>query len=64
MKNVAGHWFYEYAAIDYVTGIVFGEIYPIQSTYESVRFLELIIKHSPFSVRGLQTDNHSTFTNY
>lgn len=64
VKNLAGHWFYEYDAIDYVTGIVIGEIYPIQSNYESVKFLEVIVKRSPFSVRGIQTDNHSTFTNY
>lgn len=64
VKNVAGHWFYEYDAIDYVTGIVIGEIYPLQSNYESVKFLEVIVKRSPFSVKGIQTDNHSTFTNY
>jgi len=64
VKNVAGQWFYEYDAIDYVTGIVIGEIYPIQSNYESVKFLEVIVKRSPFSVKGIQTDNHSTFTNY
>ena len=64
VKNVAGYWFYQYDAIDYVTGVVLGEIYPIQSNYESVRFLEVIVRRSPFSVRGLQTDNHSTFTNY
>lgn len=64
VKNLAGHWFYEYDAIDYITGIVIGEIYPIQSNYESVKFLEVIVRRSPFSVKGIQTDNHSTFTNY
>lgn len=64
VKNVAGRWFYEYDAIDYITGIVIGDIYPIQSTYESVKFLEVIVRRSPFSVKGIQTDNHSTFTNY
>ena len=64
VKDAAGRWFYEYDAIDYVTGIVLGEIYPIQSNYESVRFLEVVVRRSPFSVLGIQTDNHSTFTNY
>jgi transposase len=64
VKNVAGQWFYQYDAIDYVTGIVIGEIYPLQSNYESVKFLEVIVRRSPFSVKGIQTDNHSTFTNY
>lgn len=63
-KNVLGQWFYQYDAIDYMTGIVIGEIYPIQSTYESVRFLEVVVRRSPFAIKGLQTDNHSTFTNY
>ena len=64
VKNVAGYWFYQYDSIDYVTGVVFGEIYPIQSNYESVRFLEVVVQRSPFAIRGWQTDNHSTFTNY
>lgn len=64
VKNLAGHWFYEYDAIDYITGVVFGDIYPVQSNYESVKFLEVIVRRSPFSVKSIQTDNHSTFTNY
>ena len=64
VKNMAGYWLYQYDAIDYITGIVIGEIYPVQSNYESVRFLEVILRRSPFSVRGIQTDNHATFTNY
>lgn len=64
VKNAAGHWFYQYDAIDYVSDVVFGDIYPIQSNYESVKFLDVVVRRSPFSVRGLQTDNHSTFTNY
>jgi transposase len=63
VKNLAGQWFYEYDAMDYVTGIVIGEIYPLQSNYESVRFLEVVVRRSPFSIKGVQTDNHSTFTN-
>lgn len=64
VKNVAGQWFYQYDAIDYITGIVIGEIYPMQSNYESVKFLEVVVRRSPFSIKGIQTDNHSTFTNY
>src|SRR3989344_650564 len=64
VKNIAGYWFYQYDCIDYVTDVVFGEIYPIQSNYESVRFLGVVLQRSPFSIQGWQTDNHSTFTNY
>lgn len=64
VKSYADYWFFQYDAIDYVTAIVRGEIYPLQSNYESVAFLNNVVKRSPFSVTGIQTDNHSTFTNY
>ena len=64
VKSYADYWFYQYDAIDYVTGIVLGEIYPLQSNYEAVTFLNRVVQRSPFAVSGIQTDNHSTFTNY
>lgn len=64
VKSYAGYWFYEYDAIDYVTGIVSGEIYEIQSNLESILFLQVLKKKMPFIIRGIQTDNGSVFTNY
>ena len=64
VKSFANYWFYQYDAIDYVSGIVLGEIYPLQSNFEAVTFLNRVVKRSPFAVAGIQTDNHSTFTNY
>jgi transposase len=64
VKSYENHWFYQYDAIDYVSGVVMGDIFPLQSNYEAVKFLRVVIKRSPFSVLGMQTDNHSTFTNY
>lgn len=64
VKSHAGYWYFEYDAIDYVTGIVIGDIYEIQSTFESVLFFDTLCKRLPFPLTGLQTDNHSTFTNY
>jgi len=64
VKSFADHWFYQYDAIDYVSGIVLGEIYPLQSNYEAVTFLNRVVRRSPFAIAGVQTDNHSTFTNY
>ena len=64
VKSYANHWFYQYDAIDYVTGVVLGDIYPLQSNYEAVTFLNRVVRRSPFAVSGMQTDNHSTFTNY
>jgi len=64
VKSYAGYWFYEYDAIDYITGIVYGEIYEIQSNLESVIFLKTLKRKTPFLLKGVQTDNGSVFTNY
>lgn len=64
VKSYAGYWFYEYDAIDYATGIVYGDIYEIQSNLESFLFLESLAKKTPFRIKGIQTDNGSVFTNY
>ncbi|MBI2637351.1 MAG: transposase, partial [Candidatus Sungbacteria bacterium] len=64
VKSFANYWFYQYDAIDYVSGVALGEIYPLQSNYEAVTFLNRVVQRSPFAVSGIQTDNHSAFTNY
>lgn len=64
VKSYAGYWFYEFDAIDYVTGLVWGEIYEIQSNLESILFLKSMKKKMPFLLKGVQTDNGSIFTNY
>lgn len=64
VKSYAGYWFYEFDAIDYVTGIVYGEIYEIQSNLESTIFLKTLKRKTPFNILGVQTDNGSIFTNY
>lgn len=64
VKSFAGYWFYEFDAIDYMTGLVWGEIYEIQSNLESIIFLKSLKKKTPFLLKGVQTDNGSIFTNY
>lgn len=64
IKSFAGYWFYEFDAIDYVTGLVWGEIYEIQSNLESIMFLKSLKRKIPFLLKGVQTDNGSIFTNY
>lgn len=64
VKSYAGYWFYEFDAIDYVTGLVWGEIYEIQSNLESILFLKSLKNKTPFLLQGVQTDNGSIFTNY
>lgn len=62
-KSYADYWFYQYSSIDYLTGLVYGTIYEIQSNLEGVLFVNSAIKFYPFKIKGIQTDNHSTFTN-
>lgn len=62
-KSFTDSWFYQYSSIDYLTNIVYGSIYEIQSNLEGVLFVNSAINFYPFDVRGIQTDNHSTFTN-
>lgn len=64
VKSYAGYWFYQFDAIDYITGLVFGEIYEIQSNFEAVIFLKSLKRKIPFLLKGIQTDNGSIFTNY
>lgn len=64
VKSYAGHWFYEYDCIDMVTGVVYGEIYELQSNFESILFVKSLQRKIPFAIKGIQTDNGSVFTNY
>lgn len=64
VKSYSGHWFFEYGAIDYITGIVYAQIYELQSNLESILFLKSIAEKAPFRLKGVQTDNGSVFTNY
>lgn len=63
IKSYAGYWYFEFDAIDYVTDVVMGEVYEIQSNLESILFLKTLKRKLPF-LRGVQTDNGSIFTNY
>lgn len=62
-KSYADYWFYQYSSIDYLTGIAYGNIYEIQSNLEGVLFTNIVRRFYPFPISGIQTDNHSTFTN-
>ena len=62
-KSYSGHWFYQYSGIDCFTRLAYGTIYELQSNFESVLFAKTLTKFYPFKIQGIQTDNHSTFTN-
>lgn len=62
-KSYADCWYYQYSAVDYLTGIAYGIIYELQSNLEGILFTNSLLEFYPFSIGNIQTDNHSTFTN-
>jgi len=62
-KSYSGHWFYQYSGIDCLTRLAYGSIYELQSNFESILFTKALTDFYPFRIKGIQTDNHSTFTN-
>ena len=58
-----GEKYYQYTAIDEYSRVTFREIYDEHSTYSSYQFLAELIKHAPFPIREVQTDNGAEFTN-
>ena len=63
LKSYAGFWYFQYSAIDLITGIACGDIYELHSNLESLIFLKKIVRFYPFKIRGVKTDNDSVFTN-
>ena len=57
-----GMKYYQYTAVDECTRWTYREIYDEHSTYSSVEFLVELIKHCPFPIREIQTDNGAEFT--
>ena len=58
-----GQKYYQYTAIDECTRYCFREMYDEHSTYSSKDFLEKLVRHAPFPIREVQTDNGNEFTN-
>lgn len=60
---VNGEKYYQYTAVDECSRWTYREMYDEHSTYSSRDFLEKLIRHAPFPIREIQTDNGSEFTN-
>ena len=60
---VDGRKYYQYTAVDECSRWTYREMYDEHSTYSSRDFLLKLIKHAPFPIREVQTDNGSEFTN-
>ena len=53
---------YQYTAIDECTRYRYLAAFPEQSTYASMQFLQQLVRHFPFPIREVQTDNGFEFT--
>ena len=63
MKRYKGKWIFQFTAIDCCTRWRFLKFYSEQHSLNASRFLDEVIKHAPFKVLGVKTDNGSIFTN-
>lgn len=61
---IQGLKYYQYTVIDTASRWRHLEVFDEQTTYHSIRMMEIVLKKFPYKVQGLKTDNHSTFTNY
>lgn len=57
-----GMKYYQYTAVDECTRLTYREMYDEHNTYSSVQFLVGLIKHFPFPIREIQTDNGTEWT--
>jgi transposase InsO family protein len=55
--------YYQFTAIDCASRWRYLKIYDNYSNFDSVDFLEEVIKVAPFRIRAIKTDNASNFTN-
>jgi len=60
---IAEKQYYQFTAIDCASRWRYLKIYDDFSNFNSVKFLEELIKVAPFRIRAVKTDNGSNFTN-
>ena len=61
---IKGLRYYQYTVIDTATRWRHLEVFDEQSTYHSIRMMEIVKARFPHPIKAIKTDNHSTFTNY
>jgi transposase InsO family protein len=61
---IQGLKYYQYTVIDTASRWRHLEVFNEQSTYHSIKMMEIVKTKFPYKIHGLKTDNHSTFTNY
>jgi len=67
VKYVPGHIankrYFQYTAIDTASRWRHLEVFDEQSSYHSIKFLEIVMEKFTHKIQAIKTDNHSTFTN-
>lgn len=61
---IAGKKYFQYTVIDTASRWRHLEIFDEESSFHSVRMMEIVEKIFPYKIQAIKTDNHSTFTNY
>ena len=61
---IKGRKYYQYTAIDTASRWRHLEVFDEECTYHSIKFLSIVMKRFPYTIKAIKTDNHSTFTNY
>jgi transposase InsO family protein len=56
--------YYQYTAIDTASRWRHLEIFDEQTSFNSVRFLKIVMKKFKYNIKAIKTDNGSIFTNY
>ena len=62
--SVQNKRYYQYTVIDTATRWRHLEVFDEQSTHHAIRMMEIVQERFPYPIKGLKTDNHSTFTNH
>ena len=62
--KVAGRRYFQYTAIDTAGRWRHMEVFDEETTYHSIKFLEIVMKRFPHPIKAVKTDNGSIFTNY
>jgi transposase InsO family protein len=60
---IRGERYYQFTAIDDCSRWRFADIYPEKSTYSTKDFVTRLLREAPFSIRCIQTDGGTEFTN-
>ncbi len=61
---IAGKRYFQYTAIDTASRWRYLLVYDEQSNFNSIRFLQAVMKIFPHPIQAIKTDNGSIFTNY